>query len=545
MKKGTKVLMAVLVTLLVLGIASTAGLFYAREHLVMLGGRPYIREAGKVDLKGRRLENPEELEQFPLLEKLDARGTGMTAEEYDALKHSYPRLDILWDVPFQGGSMESHEEKITLTSLKQEDFEALSYFKNLKSIDAWGCEDYAALVKLQEERPECKIFYSVSLGNQEFDCDVRELVLEAAPGEALVKELGYLPQLSRVRLIWPLPEWAYIEQAMEAYPQLTWEWEVLGFNKVYWGQSTEALALNKEQIHAVSQLEEILPYLPNLKTVDLRDCDLPGEELVDLANAWPEIDFFFNLTIGHVTVCTDAKEIDLSNHTFENTDQVERYVNCFPNLEKVIMCECGIPNEEMAALNDKYENIRFVWSVWIGVKLFRTDAVYYTPNKWGDKCFDESIYNLRYCTDMVCVDIGHMDNVTNCEWAAFMPNLKYLILAETSIRDLTPLANLKNLVFLELFRSTVKDYTPLLGCTALEDLNLSYTYGDPAPIYEMTWLKRLWWSGCWWEARNELPQVHPNTEMEFFEVSSTGGTWREGRNYYDMRDFIGMDYMTG
>ena len=146
---------------------------------------------------------------------------------------------------------------------------------------------------------------------------------------------------------------------------------------------------------------------------------------------------------------------------------------------------------------------------------------------------------------MICVDIGHMDRVTNCEWAAFMPNLKYLILAQTSIRDLTPLSGLKNLVFLELFQSTVKDYTPLLGCTGLEDLNLSYTFGDPAPIYEMTWLKRLWWGGCWWEARNELPTVHPNTEMEFFEVSSTGGTWREGQHYYDMRDLIGMDYMTG
>jgi Leucine-rich repeat (LRR) protein len=265
---------------------------------------------------------------------------------------------------------------------------------------------------------------------------------------------------------------------------------------------------------------------------------------VDLAYQWPEIDFLFDLTIGHVTVCTDAKEIDISNHIFENTDQVERYVNCFPNLQKVIMCECGISNEEMDALNRKYEDIRFVWSVQLGVKLFRTDSLYYTPNKWGEKCFDETIYNLRYCTDMVCVDIGHMKDVSNCEWAAFMPNLKYLILAQTAIRDLTPLSGLKNLVFLELFQSKARDYSPLVSITSLEDLNLSYTFGDPEPISQMTWLKRLWWSGSW-IARTTLPEVLTETEMEFYQVSSTGGTWREGQNYYDMRDLIGMDYMSG
>ena len=411
-------------------------------------------------------------------------------------------------------------------------------------MDAWECEDYALLVKLQTERPDCKVFYSVTFGALEYDCDIREVFLVEADGQSLAEKLGYLPNVTEVFLTGALPDWKYLEQAMEACPQIAFEWELDAFGQILTADREE-LVLTGDQIESVSQLEEALPYLPALKTVDLRGCDLPGEELVELANRWPEIDFLFNLTIGHVTVCTDAREIDISNHVFENTAQVERYVNCFPSLEKVIMCECGIGNEEMDGLNRKYEDIRFVWSVQLGIKLFRTDAVYYTPNKWGEKCFDETIYNLRYCTDMVCVDIGHMEDVTNCEWAAFMPNLKYLILAQTSIRDLTPLSGLKNLVFLELFQSAVKDYSPLLGCTALEDLNLSYTFGDPEPIYQMTWLKRLWWGGCWWDARNKLPTILPDAELEFYEVSSTGGTWREGKNYYDMRDFIGMDYMTG
>ena len=544
MKRGTKILLTILVSLLVVGLLATAGLFYFREHYLLWNGIPLHRQAKTVDLKGKPLDDLAFLAEFPDLQILNARGTGMTPQQYEELIRTYGRLEILWDVPFQGGTIESDAQKIKLTSLTEEDWENLSYLRQMKSIDAWECEDYAALAALQEQLPECKIFYSVALAGQEYDCDIRELVLKNADGAELLENLKYLPNVTRVALLEQLPPWEQLEKILETYPDIAFDWEIVAFGSVF-GREIRELTVKKNFIRSAAELEQVLPYVPELERVDLLECDLDQEELVDLALRWPEIDFVFQLQIGHVTVRTDMEEIDISNHKFESTDQVERYVNCFPNLKKVVMCECGIPNEEMDALNKKYEDIRFVWSVMLGFKMFRTDAIYYTPNSWGDKCFDETLYNLRYCTDMVCVDIGHMDAVTNCEWAAFMPNLKYLVLAQTGIRDLTPLSNLKNLVFLELFQSSVKDYSPLLGCTALEDLNLSYTYGDPEPIYQMTWLKRIWWGGCWWEARNKLPQTHPHAELEFHEVSSTGGTWREGKNYYDMRDFIGMDYMSG
>ena len=59
----------------------------------------------------------------------------------------------------------------------------------------------------------------------------------------------------------------------------------------------------------------------------------------------------------------------------------------------------------------------------------------------------------------------------------------------------------------------------------------------------MTWLKRLWWNG-WWIASVQLPPLLTDTELEFSEASSTGGTWRQGQHYYDMRDLIGMEYMS-
>jgi pyruvate,orthophosphate dikinase len=69
--------------------------------------------------------------------------------------------------------------------------------------------------------------------------------------------------------------------------------------------------------------------------------------------------------------------------------------------------------------------------------------------------------------------------IKNCDFVAFMPHLKYLILADTKVTDLTPLTGLKELAFLELFMLDIKDYAPLESLTGLEDLNLYYTFGDP------------------------------------------------------------------
>jgi len=542
MKKGTKILMTVLVAVLVLGIAATAGLFYARDHYILWNGIPLHLQARRLDLKENPLPDVEFFRQFPNLQTLDARDTDITPQEYDALVRTYAGLEILWEVPFRDERIDNRVKKIKLTTLAPEEVRTLTYFTQMTSVDAWQCEDYAALVQLQEAMPECKVFYSVSFAGQEFDCDIEKIVLFDVDGETMVNNLRYLPQVTHVYLTGALPDWEWILEAREVYPDISFDWEVEGLGPVV-GPEVEAMTLGP-QVREISQLEEALPYLPNLKTLDCRDTDLPGEKLVDLALAYPDIDFLFDLRIGHVTVFTGDEEIDISNHEFQNTRQVERYVNCFPNLKKVVLCECGLPYEELSALDRKYADIRFVWSVDLGGKLFRTDSIYFTPNRTGMKVNDESIYNLRYCTDMICVDIGHMKDVTNCDWAAFMPNLKYLILVQTKVRDLTPLSGLKNLVFLELFQSAVQDYSPLLGCTGLEDLNLSYTYGDPAPIGQMTWLKRLWWNG-WWIASVQLPPLLTDTELEFSEVSSTGGTWRQGQHYYDMRDLIGMEYMSG
>jgi Leucine-rich repeat (LRR) protein len=156
---------------------------------------------------------------------------------------------------------------------------------------------------------------------------------------------------------------------------------------------------------------------------------------------------------------------------------------------------------------------------------------------------DEEAYNLRYCEDMVCVDIGHM-SIHDIDFVRYMPNLQYLILAHTQVQYIEPISSCKKLKFLELDWSPIRDLTPLKECTALEDLNLGNTFADFAPIKKMTWLKNLWMIDCSTRARYEMTQALPDTRVMVTGAATVANGWRDLDNYYAMRDLLGMHYMS-
>ena len=131
-----------------------------------------------------------------------------------------------------------------------------------------------------------------------------------------------------------------------------------------------------------------------------------------------------------------------------------------------------------------------------------------------------------------------------------MTNVKYLILADTGITDITPVGNLKELIYLELFNLKIDDYSPLLNCTKLQDLNIGTTYADPEPLTKMTWLHNLQWhrSDQNPETKEDvlkLPDQLPDTHVELFprkKARNIGGPWRYIPNYYVFRDLIGATY---
>ena len=460
--------------------AVVVGLFAYRNYqdrFAKVNQIRYEKTVTEMDLSGQPLHDLEELRAFSNLKKLDLRGTEITAAEFETVKTWLPEAEILWDIPFQGAFYPMDTEELTVEALTEADAAVLEYFVQLKRISAEACPDYSVLHKLRMERPDLSISYTVPVGDENFNYDVRELVLPGGDTKALLEVLPYFTELEQVELTAPLA---------------------------------------------------------------------PVEELTALAAAFPEIAFSWNLELAGLIVNEKTETLDLTGIpvTVEQMDAVLPYLL---SLSYVDMTDCGISNEEMDALNRRYENIKIVWTVDIG-KYFRlrTDATTFMPSKEGFYVNDEILYNLRYCTDMVAIDLGHKE-ITNIDFVAFMPHLKYLLLCETFVTDLTPLTGLTELVFLELFLIPPQDLSPLLTLTALEDLNLHYTQGDADIIARMTWLKNLWWGyspGMTRDQQQMLRESLPNCHINFTSFSSTGEGWRRLPNYYAQRDIFGMHYMT-
>ena len=543
MKKTAKRLLILFFSLVVLLLLALGGGYFFTENYVLLNGKPCSRSAEELDFQGQPLPDLDTLAELKNLKKLNLRNTGLTLGEHEWLHSRLPDCDIAWEIEFQGQRYLPDARSIQVDHLTEADLILLDYLPQLQYVDARECRDYAALGKLVKSWPDCLITYSVELCGKQFGPESTILNLQNAEAAQLQEKLPGIPKAKKVTLSGALPTMEEIQTLQKTFPDIDFQWNVKLNGQVY-PSTAESLSLALGLNPELDSLPEKLEYFPSLVNVHFQGTRTTARQREALEEAMPLVNLDWSYNLGGVPVPLSVTELDLSGNTEVTLEQLQAALPYLPDLKKVILCDCGLDNEGLAQLNENLPDVRLIWNVDVGGRSVRTDELYFTPNKWGLLLKRDDCYNLRYCTDMVCVDIGHAKEVRDCEWAAFMPNLKYLILADGSVSDLTPLKDLKKLEFLEIFLTPVKDLTPLLGCTALKDLNVCYTYADPAPVKEMTWLKRLWWSGHW-AARAQLADALPDTEKDFLTPSSTGGTWRQGELYYEMRDFIGMDYMVG
>lgn len=508
-----------LVSLLAAAVLVIAAGFGARQYFdthIFLEGHIYPRNAVRLDL----------------------RGTEISAGHYESLRSALPDCEILWDVPFQGSFYPEDTRSLTVAALTDSDAALLDYFPMLETLNAEECRDYAQLAAVKARFPSLDVRYRVLVDGQAYPQDTRELVITNITDQE-ISLLQYLPMLRTINAE-ECTDLSRVMRLRQQYPHCSLSWVVPIGSETFAGDTAELMLTGA----SLDDLAGQLAYLPQLRKVSLIDPVGSAESLLALPEAYPEVEFFWQMEFLGVSITSEDLEADLSGIPMESLEPVEAAMAFFPKAEKVILSGCGIDNETMAAFREKMRaEYKVVWSVEVGYLTVRTDETWYMPGKYNLGVTDEQAYNLRYCEDMICIDVGHKP-VSNCEWAAFMPNLKYLILADTAVTDLTPLTGLEHLIYLEIFITKVKDYSPLLTCTALEDLNLCYTYGDPAPVQQMTWLKRLWWADCPIDVE-EFQEYLPDTQLMFLHHSSTGNGWRQGQNYYDMRNILGMHIMWG
>lgn len=495
------------------------------KFCVLAGGRLYPRGRAELDLRERRI----------------------SAGTYDKLQKALPNTDILWNVPFQGKLLPSNITELTVTALTAEDARTLLYFKSLQVLNAEGCTDYENLLTYRLQSPGCRVRYRVTVGGSTYDSDAKMLMVTEFTEDDAAK-IAYLPDLEIVDGS-GCTDYGNLAALQAAYPGLSVRYAVTLGDSELEADTVEATVTGAES----GQLIQALAGLPNLKNLTLIDPAADGSTLQALRLQYPDLTLSWYFRVNGREIGEDAVEVDVSGMDFSSLAAAENMASCFPKLEKFIMSSCtvggkAIGNETMADFRERMRSsYKVVWTVRCGRLSVRTDATTFMPTREHEYYFLDSMApNLKYCEDMICIDIGH-HKVKDISFVRYMPHLKYLILTDTAVQDISPVAELKELIFLELTFGIVRDYTPLLQCTALEDLNMDKLdyYADPTPIYQMTWLKTLFWHRCNTQVQQKLAEALPNTHLDFTGTTTnpihTG--WRNLQNYYDMRDLLGMPYM--
>ena len=432
--------------------------------------------------------------------------------------------------------------ELDLSGMALEDPEALRPFTALEKLDL---RESGISVQIYEQLhqmlPETEILWDIPFQGACYAMDTQSLTITDLT-EQEIELLAYFGELQQIDAA-ACDDYAMLAALRARYPHLNVNYRIR-VGEAFYDYNVTQLVLRDA---GLAQLETVLPFFEKLQDISFEGLLPEAEALNAFREGHPELNVYWQVNVLGTMADVHTTELDFTGMQMTSTEELEAAVPYLPSLTKVLMMDCGLSNDHMAQLNEKFPDTLFVWNVRLGRGIVvRSDITVFAPVIWNKKVSEGDLTNLRYCTKVEVIDLGHM-KIKDVSFLNYMPEVRFLVLADTLVKDLTPLSGLKKLQFLELFIAPIRDYSPLVGCTALEDLNLSGTYGDPEPLMQMTWLKRLWHVMRYMssEERAALAEALPNTEIKTPTHGSTGGGWREGPLYFEMRDLMGMPYMEG
>ena len=246
------------------------------------------------------------------------------------------------------------------------------------------------------------------------------------------------------------------------------------------------------------------------------------------------------IKLGDRLIPLNARVIDLSGINLSECDMKSLFAK-MPELKKVTMIDCGMENEDYATLQDAYPGIRIIWEIQFSRRKLRTDAVAFSTFRGGmlDQPFkDEDAYYLKYCRDMVGIDLGH-NPVHDLSFLQYMHELKVLIMVDNAgLDDISMIRYVPKVTYLEIFVNKVTDLSPLEHLKDLEDFNFSRNpVKDVEAIKDFPKLRRMVFMETKVSAQDiaELRRIYPDTKIVTTGINSLAGDWREDAHYYAMR----------
>ena len=488
---------------------------------------------------------------FPGLRYVDARRCDCT-EEIIQLIGEYPALDVRWMIPIGDQRFDSRSEEIAVGDFSLDEVKNFSFFTALRRVDATAASCYPQIMALRDALDEdVELEWEVVIGGESFSHTTKELkVPEGTSAEELGEKLAYLPETRMVDTSNVQYDKLELRELRARYSKIRFLFRV--------SIAGQSIRSNTENINipetAALDLQELLEHgdeFEELKIINLNKRVLSLDDAIAIREAYGDVELICQVYVCGKLCSTNWKELDLTGRRIDDFDELDKAIRAMGQLEKLYLCDCGIENETLAALRDKYaDRTQIVWRVYLNGVPCRTDDAAFcmskNSNDWGFLSFERA-EPIKYCTNMVTLDLGHA-NFDRIDFVTTMPHLKYLIICSAPVTSLEPLRNSTELYYLEMFFTNVRDLEPILHLPNLRHLNISHLrLDDYTQLFEMKQLERLWWvdSGLTAEQQQALRDALPNTEICFsaWDNNAVGGNWRADPSYREMRDNLGMNYV--
>ncbi|MBR5420971.1 MAG: leucine-rich repeat domain-containing protein [Lachnospiraceae bacterium] len=249
------------------------------------------------------------------------------------------------------------------------------------------------------------------------------------------------------------------------------------------------------------------------------------------------------LKIGERLIPLHARSLDLSGIDLSACD-MDKLFAAMDRLEKIVMIDCGLDNEGYARLQDAHPGVRIIWEIKFSRRKLRTDAVGFSTFRGGDldqPLSEKDAYYLRYCRDMVGLDLGH-NAIYDFSFLQYMHELQVFIMVDNpGLCDISMLKYAPQLRYLEIFKNSITDLEALKYLEELEDLNFSRNpVADISPIEELPKLRRVTFmeTAASTEDIAALRKKRPGVKIVTAGINSLAGGWREDEHYYAMRRLL-------
>lgn len=226
--------------------AAAAGIvLFTQLSPVTVCGEKYPRNITQIDLSGRNLSGEtEKLLQLTALRSADLTDTGLTPVQYDRIHTSMPECKIKWSVPLGDGYYANDITELKLEkSISPSELNRVKYFYGLETLDAEGY-------------PLCDELYDVVVAAK--DAGINCLLKDALYGCEVTNR-------------------------------------------------TESLDLSGSGIDSLDEFYNKLRFFPNISQIYAGDVPLPDEDMDQLNKAFPDTKIVWLVEFARWQVRTDIK----------------------------------------------------------------------------------------------------------------------------------------------------------------------------------------------------------------------------------------------